>query len=83
MCSSDLLLVQLRSPPSDDEVAALARGLAAPTRIEADTLRFSLALDADVPGVVRTILDRANVADLRLEDPSLEELVAGFYEGPR
>ena len=38
---------------------------------------------AQVDAAVRTILDRANVADLRLEDPSLEELVAGFYEGPR
>jgi hypothetical protein len=32
--------------------------------------------------VVRAILDRADVADLRLVDPPLEELVAGFYEGP-
>lgn len=74
------LVVQLRDAIGDDELAAFARGLPAPRRESADTLRFPLPPGTAAPDVVRVLLERADVADLRLEDPPLEALVAGFYE---
>lgn len=76
------LVVELRGPASDEDVAALARGLPTPERDGPATLRFPLPPEHPAPDVVRAILDRAEVADLRLVDPPLDELVAGFYEGP-
>ncbi len=74
------LVVQLRAPVSDADADALARGLPAPEREGPDTLRFPLPPGTAAPDVVRVLLDRADVADLRLVDPPLDELVAGFYE---
>jgi ABC-2 type transport system ATP-binding protein len=73
------LHVQLRDPASDDDAAALFSGLLA-TRAGPDTFHLPLAAGASAPELIRGVLDRADVLDLRLVDPSLEELVAGFYE---
>jgi ABC-2 type transport system ATP-binding protein len=75
------LVVQLRAPPSDAEVAALARDLPAPERDAPDTLRFPIPPERAAPDIVRALLDRADIADLRLVDPPLDEHIAGFYEG--
>ncbi len=87
------LHVQLRAPTSDDDAAALFAGLAHPTRAAPDTFHLPLAAGESAPALLRAVLDRAardqddgaanDIVDLRLVEPSLEELVAGFYEAPR
>jgi len=80
------LHVQLRSPASDLDAAALFRGLPSPTRSGPDSFRVPLAAGASAPELLRAVLDRTlagnDIADLRVVDPPLDELVAALYEAP-
>jgi ABC-2 type transport system ATP-binding protein len=75
--------VRLRTPLSEPERAALVDRLPVPVgRSEArDAFTLDIPLgDADAPAVLRTLLAMSTVADVRVEDPSVEQLVARFYE---
>ena len=63
---------------------------ALPSTVRQSETSFRTTLDADhpAPELVRSVLERAGalglaVADLRIEDPSVEELIARFYEAER
>jgi ABC-2 type transport system ATP-binding protein len=77
------LRVQLRSTASDPDLAALGRGLPPLAREGPDSFRIAFEDGTSAPELVRSVLARADVADLRLVDPSMDELVAGFYETRR
>jgi ABC-2 type transport system ATP-binding protein len=74
------LHVTLRAPASDSELDALLRGLPAGERDGPDAVRIRFDERTVAPDLIRVVLDRADVADLRLDDPSVEELIAGVYE---
>ena len=67
------LTVHLRSPPSAEALAALPGAV-----VDGATLR--LAVGDDAAERVRDALACLDVADLALEDPPVEALVARFYE---
>ncbi len=73
------VVVQLRTFVADIDAAALGQRLPAWERVSADTLRFPV-VDTTAPAIMRALLDRADVADLRVEEPSIEELIARYYE---
>jgi ABC-2 type transport system ATP-binding protein len=77
------LHVQLRSPASDEEIAGLLRDLPPGERTAPDAVSIRFGRDTNAPEIIQRVLARADVADLRLEDPSVEELIARFYEAPR
>ncbi len=79
------LHVQLRAPVADAPLATLLHGLPSGHRFAPDAFRIPFDADTVAPELVGAVLDRASrggfsVADLRLEDPSIEELIAEYYE---
>jgi ABC-2 type transport system ATP-binding protein len=74
------LFVQLRAPVSDAELAALTAGLVGAEREDAESFRMRFGPEQAAPELIRRVLERCDPADLRLEDPPIEELVARFYE---
>ncbi len=74
-----VLRVDLRAPPED---AALV-GLPALQREGPLTLSLPVPDEEGAAALVREVLTRLDVADLRLDDPPLEALIARFYEGER
>jgi ABC-2 type transport system ATP-binding protein len=76
--------VRFRTPITDEALAARLGDLAlgrAPSREGPDLVRLPLG-DADAADVLRALLSARDVQDVRVEDPSPEQLVARFYEGP-
>lgn len=65
-----VLRVRLRTPA------------APPAGAKADADGFHLAFSGDAAEPIRDVLARFDVEDLRVDDPSPEEWVAKFYEGP-
>lgn len=74
-----VLTVDLRSAPGEGALAALP----AAERVGPLSLRFPVPDEAGAAELVRAALAALDVADLRLDDPPIEELVARFYEGER
>lgn len=73
------LTVDLRAPASPAALAALPPA-------EADgplTLCFPVPDEAGAAALVREVLARLEVEDLRLDDPPIEALIARFYEDAR
>lgn len=88
------LVVVFREPVADDALTTLRTRLglrASPApleRIDDQTARLPFGPDVAAPELVSDLLAAAlaehlDIADLRLEDPSVEELVARYYEAPR
>lgn len=74
-----VLTVDLRAPASEEALAALPEA----DRSEPLTLRFLVPDEAGAAELVRAVLNRLDVADLRLDDPPIESLIARFYDGNR
>ena len=55
-------------------------GFPEPILVSDTELRFPIEGATTAPDLVRAVLARLDVADLKLEDPSVEELIARFYE---
>jgi ABC-2 type transport system ATP-binding protein len=70
------LHLTLRVPPTPESFAGLP-----PVEVRSPTeLRIAIEGDTQAPDLVRAVLARFDVVDLRLEDPSVDELIARFYE---
>ncbi len=74
-----LLSVDLRAPPSESALA----GLPPCERDGPLTLRFPVSDESGAAALVRAVLTGLDVADLRLDDPPIEALIARFYDGER
>jgi len=75
------LLLDLPAPLSAAEQGALVAGLPAEATWTGDqelSLRFSPAVGA--AALIRALLERTEIADLSVEEPSIDEVVARFYE---
>ena len=59
---------------------AALEGFPDPILVSDTELRFPIEGATTAPDLVRAVLARLDVADLKLEDPSVEELIARFYE---
>ena len=73
--SRRLLTVLLRTPISDAALAALPPS----ERIGPLELRFALEDATGTAELVRAVLASADVADLRIDEPPIEALIARFY----
>jgi len=71
------LTVDLAAPASPEALASLPPC----EQIGPLTLAFSVDDDAGTPELLRRVLGAVALADLRLDDPPLEALIARFYEG--
>jgi len=70
------LQVELRAPVEGVDLPGAE--LTSPTSV-----RIPVDAHSSVPELVREVLARLDVVDLRIEDPSVEELIARFYEERR
>lgn len=71
------LTVDLAAPASPEALASLPPC----EQLGPLTLAFSVDDDAGTPELLRRVLGAVALADLRLDDPPLEALIARFYEG--
>ena len=72
------LTVDLRAPPDPAAVARLPASVA----LGPLSLRFEVP-DEGAAALVQGVLSGLEVADLRLDDPSIDALIARFYDGAR
>ena len=82
------LHVEAKEPFGDEQLARLQAALPSTVRQSETSFRTTIDADHPAPELVRSVLERAGalglaVADLRIEDPSVEELIARFYEAER
>jgi ABC-2 type transport system ATP-binding protein len=78
------VIVELRSPPSAEDLAALSADL--PAQVTASGTALTLAFstkETTAAVLIQAILSRTEVVDLSIVEPGIDEGIARFYEGLR